>query len=51
MVQLEARVTSLETKKAAQSPKPEEKEIPKNNDEEDDDVDLFGSESEVNIFT
>ncbi|XP_015378196.1 PREDICTED: elongation factor 1-delta-like, partial [Diuraphis noxia] len=51
MVQLEARVASLETKKAAQSPKPEEKETPKKNDKEDDDVDLFGSESEVNIFT
>jgi len=51
MVQLEARVTSLETKKAAQPPKLEEKETPKKNDEEDDDVDLFGSESEVNIFT
>jgi elongation factor 1-delta len=46
MVQLEARVTSLETKKAAQPPKLEEKETPKKNDEEDDDVDLFGSESE-----
>ncbi|CAI6360419.1 unnamed protein product [Macrosiphum euphorbiae] len=47
MVQLEARVKSLETQKAAQSPsKPEEKETPKKNDEEDDDVDLFGSESE-----
>jgi elongation factor 1-delta len=47
MVQLEARVKSLETKKASQSPsKPEEKETPKKNDNEDDDVDLFGSESE-----
>ncbi|KAL4107389.1 hypothetical protein QTP88_017736 [Uroleucon formosanum] len=47
MVQLEARVKSLETKNASQSAsKPEEKETPKKNDEEDDDVDLFGSESE-----
>ncbi|XP_008187646.1 uncharacterized protein LOC100165226 isoform X1 [Acyrthosiphon pisum] len=46
MVQLEARVKSLESKNVAQSPsKPEEKETPKKNDE-DDDVDLFGSESE-----
>lgn len=50
MAQLEARVTSLETKKTAQSSsKPEKKETPKKNDEEDDDVDLFGSDSEVNI--
>lgn len=50
MVQLEARVKSLETKNASQSAsKPEEKEILKKDDEEDDDVDLFGSESEVNI--
>jgi len=49
MVQLEIRVKSLETKKATQSSaKPVEKETPKINDKEDDDVDLFGSESEVN---
>lgn len=51
MKQLEIRVTSLETKKATPSPaKPEQKETPKKNEEEDDDVDLFGSESEVNII-
>ncbi|XP_025193699.1 probable elongation factor 1-delta isoform X1 [Melanaphis sacchari] len=47
MAQLEARVTSLETKKTAQpSSKPEEKKTSKVNDDEDDDVDLFGSDSE-----
>ncbi|KAE9524828.1 hypothetical protein AGLY_014878 [Aphis glycines] len=47
MEKLEARVTSLESKKTTQSSsKPEEKETPKVNDEEDDDVDLFGSDSE-----
>ncbi|XP_022166606.1 elongation factor 1-delta-like isoform X1 [Myzus persicae] len=46
LAQLEDRVKSLEIKNAAQSPsKPEEKETPTKNDE-DDDVDLFGSESE-----
>ncbi|CAH1723507.1 unnamed protein product [Aphis gossypii] len=47
MAKLETRVTSLETKKTTKSSsKPEEKETPKVNDEEDDDVDLFGSDSE-----
>jgi len=41
--QLEGRITALEIKKAAPSPtKPEQKD--------DDDVDLFGSESEVNFI-
>ncbi|KAE9524827.1 hypothetical protein AGLY_014877 [Aphis glycines] len=47
MAKLEARVTSLETKKTTKSSsKPEEKETLKVNDEEDDNVDLFGSDSE-----
>lgn len=46
---LEIRVAELESKKVAPSPaKPEKKETPKK-EEEDDDVDLFGSESEVSI--
>lgn len=49
--QLEIRVTSLENKKVTPSPaKPEKKETPQKNDEDEDDVDLFGSESEVNII-
>lgn len=46
---LEVRVSTLETKKAAVSAKPEQKTAPKT-EEADDDVDLFGSESEVNIL-
>jgi len=50
MAKLEARVTSLETKKTTQSSsKPEEKETLKVNDEEDVNVDLFESDSEVSI--
>lgn len=51
MNQLKVRVSTLENKKAAPIPsKPEKKEVPKKDEEEDDDVDLFGSESEVNII-
>lgn len=48
MVQLEARVKSLEAKNNQCPAKPEEKVTSKVDDVEDD-VDLFGSESEVNI--
>jgi len=41
--QLEVRVTALENKKAASSPATSEQK-------DDDDVDLFGSESEVNFI-
>lgn len=51
MKQLEVRVSTLETKKTIPTPsKPEKKEVPKKDEEEDDDVDLFGSESEVDII-
>lgn len=44
---LEIRVATLESKKVASPEKIEKKETPKK--EDDDDVDLFGSESEVSI--
>lgn len=47
--QLEVRVGTLENKKSAPT-KSEKKETPKKNDNDDDDVDLFGSESEVSII-
>lgn len=47
--QLEIRVTSLETKKVTPSPAKVEQKETTQKDEEDDDVDLFGSESEVNL--
>lgn len=51
MKQLEVRVSTLETKKTVPTTsKPEKKVVPKKDKEEDDDIDLFGSESEVNII-
>lgn len=47
---LEVRVSTLETNKVAVCAKPEQKTTPKTEEADDDDVDLFGSESEVNIL-
>lgn len=54
---MEVRVGTLESKKQetpakpVQQAKPVQKAAPKkNDDDDDDDVDLFGSESEVNII-
>lgn len=48
MKKLEVRVSTLESKKTEPTPvKPQKKEAPK---DDDDDVDLFGSESEVSIY-